>query len=68
MQSQKGLVAKSVPKESKEPSGSRVPSQSQPIVCFNCDKPGHIAKNCRNPKKGPKAMGRAGRFTNVFVQ
>ena len=34
MQSQKGLVAKSVPKESKEPSGSRVPSQSQPIVYF----------------------------------
>jgi hypothetical protein len=21
-------------------------------LCFNCDKPGHIARNCRQPKKG----------------
>lgn len=21
------------------------------IVCFNCEQPGHIARNCRKPKK-----------------
>ena len=45
----------------KENAGGRPQNQNKhsPIVCFNCSQPGHIAKNCRKPKKGPEANGRS---------
>ena len=31
---------------------SNAPSQGQNrLVCYNCEKPGHIARNCRKPKQ-----------------
>ena len=29
------------------------------VVCFNCEQPGHIARNCRNPTRS-EATGRQG--------
>ena len=36
------------------------PNYPRSIVCFNCEQPGHIARNCRRPKKRSEATGKLG--------
>ena len=44
------------PGDGKEPDQPRPERERSSIKCFNCDKTGHIARNCRAPKKEDKKI------------
>ena len=58
---------KVVQNDAKAPSNAPSQGQNQ-LVCYNCEKPGHIARNCRKPKQRPRfeATGRSAK-PNVLI-
>ena len=55
----KSNTVESSPKELK-----RIPNTSQNrLICYNCEKPGHIARECRKPRMKFEAVGRASKST-----
>ena len=49
--------------ESGAKKGDAPNSQNRP-VCFNCDQPGHVARNCRKPRQSSEATGKRRGNTN----
>mgnify|MGYP003471107125 FL=1 len=52
----KGNNDQDIPEAKKTSSGDNSETRQKKVVCFNCNKPGHIARECRKPTK-PLGVG-----------